>query len=119
MKIKTVEDVKDAMIHQLRAIGFTKEENKVEILSDKLSNIYILISDNVEIFVCLNKEGDKNTFEIHSFVDGDNEVLKGVILYDEYTNLILAEKEQRGYIKNYVITTVNRILQSFENDNKE
>ena len=112
--IKTIQDVKKVITRQLLDMGFEKIDKQPDILPKKLSNLYLLIQDDIEIFVALDKDGDKNCIEFRMFSDNQDGTMNGAIAYDLYTDLLMYEKEEKGYIKAYVITTVNRLINSIK-----
>lgn len=115
MNVKTIDDVKQIIINQLELMGFKKANDDV-LDNPKLKNIYTFIEDNIEIFVVLDKDNDKNCIEFHIFKDNNNGGLIGIRAYDFYTDLLLEEKNQKGYIKNYVYMTIGQFKNSI---NKE
>ena len=107
-----INEIKELLIGELELIGFNKVSND-EIPNPKLANIYKLDRE-CEIYFALDKDGDKNVFEILAHGQCSNGNVGAIRKYDEYTELLAELKYEEDYLKAYVLSIVEIIEESFK-----
>ena len=107
-----INEIKELLIKELELIGFNKVSDD-EIPNPKLTNIYKLDRE-CEICFALDKENDKNVFEILAHGQCSNGNVGAIRKYDEYTELLAELKYEEDYLKAYVLSIVEIIEESFK-----
>lgn len=107
----TVPEVKQLIIDNLFDLGYREGE----LLEDypKLSNIYTLDTDGIQVNYCMKKEGDANVFEIVAFGNQDEKGKSVIRLYIQYTDVLYTMKQEDFDLKLWIIETDNKIYSSF------
>ena len=107
----TVPEVKQLIISNLFVLGYREGE----LLEDypKLSNVYTLDTDGVQVNYCMKKEGDANVFEIVAFGNQDEKGKSVIRLYIQYTDVLYTMKQEDFDLKLWIIETDNKIYSSF------
>ena len=88
----TVPEVKQLIIDNLFDLGYREGE----LLEDypKLSNVYTLDTDGIQVNYCMKKEGDANVFEIVAFGNQDEKGKSVIRLYIQYTDVLYTMKQE-------------------------
>ena len=107
----TVPEVKQLIIDNLFDLGYREGES----LKDypKLSNVYTLDTDGVQVNYCMKKEGDANVFEIVAFGNQDEKGKSVIRLYIQYTDVLYTIKQEDFDLRLWIIETDNKIYSSF------
>ena len=107
----TVSEVKQLIINNLFDLGYREGE----LLEDypKLSNVYTLDTDGIQVNYCMKKEGDANVFEIVAFGNQDEKGKSVIRLYIQYTDVLYTMKQEDFDLKLWIIETDNKIYSSF------
>ena len=107
----TVPEVKQLIINNLFDLGYREGE----LLEDypKLSNVYTLGTDGIQVNYCMKKEGDANVFEIVAFGNQDEKGKSVIRLYIQYTDVLYTMKQEDFDLKLWIIETDNKIYSSF------
>ena len=107
----TVPEVKQLIIDNLFDLGYREGE----LLEDypKLSNVYTLDTDGIQVNYCMKKEGDANVFEIVAFGNQDERGKSVIRLYIQYTDVLYTMKQEDFDLKLWIIETDNKIYSSF------
>ena len=107
----TVPEVKQLIINNLFDLGYREGE----LLEDypKLSNVYTLDTDGIQVNYCMKKEGDANVFEIVAFGNQDEKGKSVIRLYIQYTDVLYTMKQEDFDLKLWIIETDNKIYSSF------
>lgn len=107
----TVPEVKQLIIDNLFDLGYKEGE----LLEDypKLSNVYTLDTDGIQVNYCMKKEGDANVFEIVAFGNQDEKGKSVIRLYIQYTDVLYTMKQEDFDLRLWIIETDNKIYSSF------
>lgn len=107
----TVPEVKQLIINNLFDLGYREGE----LLEDypKLSNVYTLDTDGIQVNYCMKKEGDANVFEIVAFGNQDEKGKSVIRLYIQYTDMLYTMKQEDFDLRLWIIETDNKIYSSF------
>lgn len=107
----TVPEVKQLIIDNLFNLGYREGE----LLEDypKLSNVYTLDTDGIQVNYCMKKEGDANVFEIVAFGNQDEKGKSVIRLYIQYTDVLYTMKQEDFDLRLWIIETDNKIYSSF------
>ena len=107
----TVPEVKQLIKDTLFDLGYRKSK----LLEDfpKLSDVYMLETDGVQVNYCMKKEGDANVFEVVAFGKQEDNTLGVVRLYVQYTDVLYTMKQEDFDLKLWIIETDNKIYSSF------
>lgn len=107
----TVPEVKQLIIDNLFDLGYREGE----LLEDypKLSNVYTLDTDGIQVNYCMKKEGDANVFEIVAFGNQDEKGKSVIRLYIQYTDVLYTMKQEDFDLRLWIIETDNKIYSSF------
>lgn len=107
----TVPEVKQLIIDNLFDLGYKEGE----LLEDypKLSNVYTLNTDGIQVNYCMKKEGDANVFEIVAFGNQDEKGKSVIRLYIQYTDVLYTMKQEDFDLRLWIIETDNKIYSSF------
>lgn len=107
----TVPEVKQLIINNLFDLGY-REGGLLEDYP-KLSNVYTLDTDGIQVNYCMKKEGDANVFEIVAFGNQDEKGKSVIRLYIQYTDVLYTMKQEDFDLKLWIIETDNKIYSSF------
>lgn len=107
----TVPEVKQLIKDILFDLGY--REGELLEKYPKLSDIYRLETDGVQINYCMKKQGDANVFEIVASSEQEDGTLGVVRLYVQYTDVIYTMKQEDFDLKCWIIETDNKIYSSF------
>ena len=107
----TVPEVKQLIKDILFDLGY--REGELLEKYPKLSDIYRLETDGVQINYCMKKQGDANVFEIVASSEQEDGTLGVVRLYVQYTDVIYTMKQEDFDLKCWIIETGNKIYSSF------
>lgn len=107
----TVPEVKQLIKDILFDLGY--REGELLERYPKLSDIYRLETDGVQINYCMKKQGDANVFEIVASSEQEDGTLGVVRLYVQYTDVIYTMKQEDFDLKCWIIETDNKIYSSF------
>ena len=107
----TVPEVKQLIKDILFDLGY--REGELLERYPKLSDIYRLETDGVQINYCMKKQGDANVFEIVASSEQEDGTLGVVRLYVQYTDVIYTMKHEDFDLKCWIIETDNKIYSSF------
>ena len=107
----TVPEVKQLIIDNLFDLGY--REGKLLEDYPKLSNVYTLDTDGIQVNYCMKKEGDANVFEIVAFGNQDEKGKSVIRLYIQYTDVLYTMKQEDFDLKLWIIETDNKIYSSF------
>ena len=88
----TVPEVKQLIKDILFDLGY--REGELLEKYPKLSDIYRLETDGVQINYCMKKQGDANVFEIVASSEQEDGTLGVVRLYVQYTDVIYTMKQE-------------------------
>lgn len=106
----TVPEVKQLIINTLSDLGY--KEGKTLEDYPKLSNVYTLDTDGVQVNYCMKKQGDANVFEIVAFGNQSERGKSVVRLYIQYTDVLYTMKQEDFDLKLWIIETDNKIYSS-------
>lgn len=107
----TVPEVKQLIKDILFDLGY--REGELLERYPKLSDIYRLETDGVQINYCMKKQGDANVFEVVASSEQEDGTLGVVRLYVQYTDVIYTMKQEDFDLKCWIIETDNKIYSSF------
>lgn len=107
----TVPEVKQLIKDILFDLGY--REGELLEKYPKLSDIYRLETDGVQINYCMKKQGDANVFEVVASSEQEDGTLGVVRLYVQYTDVIYTMKQEDFDLKCWIIETDNKIYSSF------
>ena len=107
----TVPEVKQLIKDILFDLGY--REGELLEKYPKLSDIYRLETDGVQINYCMKKQGDANVFEVVASSEQKDGTLGVVRLYVQYTDVIYSMKQEDFDLKCWIIEIDNKIYSSF------
>ena len=107
----TVPEVKQLIKDTLFDLGY--REGELLERYPKLSDIYKIETDGIQINYCMKKQGDANVFEVVASSEQEDGTLGVVRLYVQYTDVIYTMKQEDFDLKCWIIETDNKIYSSF------